>query len=98
MTNNDHVLIQASKVMSYSSAGTTILSGLTLSEWGVIVGIVCWILSTIANQYWAWRKTKREELKDKQLMKYRREAYRSFSKDNVKMSQDMEDMHESKNT
>lgn len=98
MISDEHALIQASKIAAYSSAGTTILSGLTLSEWGVIVGIVCWILSTLANQYWAWRKSKREELKDKQLMKLRRDAYKSLSKDDIKLWQDMEDGYGSKNT
>ena len=98
MISDEHALIQTSKITAYSAAGTTILSGLTLSEWGVVVGIVCWILSTIANQYWAWRKTKREELKDKQLMKLRRDAYKSLSKDDIKLWQDMDDGYESKNT
>ena len=98
MISDEHGLIQISKIVAYSAAGTTILSGLTLSEWGVIVGIVCWILSTIANQYWAWRKSKREELKDKQLMKLRSDAYKSLSKDDIKLWQDMEDGYGSKNT
>lgn len=98
MISDEHALIQASKIVAYSSAGTTILSGLTLSEWGVIVGIVCWVLSTLANQYWAWRKSKREELKDKQLMKLRRDAYKSLYKDDIKLWQDMDDGYESKNT
>ena len=75
MNDNDHVLIQVGKVVSYSAAGTTLISGLSLSEWGVVIGTVFWVLTWVANQYWSRRREKREEEEMRQRMEYRRRLF-----------------------
>ncbi len=52
--------IVAGKVAAYSGAATAITSGLTITEWGVIVGIVVGVLGLVFGQYWSWRKESRE--------------------------------------
>ena len=53
--------IMAGKVAAYSGAVTAFTAGLTVTEWGVIVGTVVGVLGLIFGQYWSWRKTSRED-------------------------------------
>ena len=52
---------QASAIMSkatYASATGTIIAGITLTEWGVIVGILCTLLTFAANLWFKWQHLK----------------------------------------
>lgn len=54
----------ADKVMSgvsYAGGAVSVAAGLTLTEWGVIVGIITALLTFLANQGWQTRKFYREE-------------------------------------
>lgn len=53
----------ADKVMSatsYAGGIFSVAAGLTLTEWGIIVGIVTALLTFLANQLWQVRKDRRE--------------------------------------
>lgn len=53
----------ADKVMSavsYAGGAVSVAAGLTLTEWGVIVGIVTALLTFLANQLWQVRKYRME--------------------------------------
>ena len=50
----------AGKTMAYGGAAGSALSGLTVSEIGVIVGIVIGVLGLVLGQFWQWRKDRRE--------------------------------------
>lgn len=45
---------------SYAGAGASIVAGLTLTEWGVIVGIVTAVVTLAANLVYQVRKDQRE--------------------------------------
>ncbi|EPH0891352.1 HP1 family phage holin [Pseudomonas aeruginosa] len=45
---------------SYTGAGISVLSGLTLTDVGIIVGIATAILTFVANMVWQVRKDRRE--------------------------------------
>ncbi|MBN0126558.1 hypothetical protein JTL62_32530 [Pseudomonas aeruginosa] len=45
---------------SYTGAGISVLSGLTLTDVGIIVGIATAILTFVANMVWQARKDRRE--------------------------------------
>lgn len=45
---------------SYTGAGISVLSGLTLTDVGIIVGIATAILTFVANMAWQARKDRRE--------------------------------------
>lgn len=53
--------IVAGKTAVYGGAATAALSGLTLTEMGVVIGAVVGVLGLIFGQYWSWRRDKREE-------------------------------------
>ncbi|WP_057092906.1 hypothetical protein KV708_19125 [Comamonas thiooxydans] len=53
--------IVAGKTAAYGGAVSAVVSGLTISELGVIVGIAVAVLGMIFGQYWAWRKDRREQ-------------------------------------
>lgn len=55
---------------SYTGAGISVLSGLTLTDVGVIVGIATAILTFVANIVWQVRKDRRE----KELYELERQA------------------------
>ncbi|HFH4360034.1 TPA: HP1 family phage holin, partial [Pseudomonas aeruginosa] len=55
---------------SYTGAGISVLSGLTLTDVGIIVGIATAILTFIANIVWQVRKDRRE----KELYELERQA------------------------
>ena len=47
--------------VSYTGAGVSVVSGLTLTEWGIIVGIVTAVLTFGANLFYQYRKDRRDE-------------------------------------
>ncbi|RRV29659.1 hypothetical protein EGJ23_01605 [Pseudomonas sp. o96-267] len=69
------------KVMSgasYAGAAASVASGLTLTEWGIVVGIVTALLTFGANLFYQYRKDRREQrlhdLEVQYVYKARREA------------------------
>ena len=46
---------------SYVGAGVSVIAGLTLTEWGVIVGIVTALVTLLINAIYQYRKDRREE-------------------------------------
>lgn len=46
---------------SYAGAGFSVFAGLTLTEWGVIVGIVTAVLTLLMNAVYQYRKDRREQ-------------------------------------
>ena len=46
---------------SYAGAGVSVLAGLTLTEWGVIVGIFTALLTLLINAVYQFRKDRREQ-------------------------------------
>lgn len=51
---------KAMNAASYAGAAVSVTSGLTLTEWGVVAGIVTAIVTLLANLFYQWRKDKRE--------------------------------------
>lgn len=51
----------AVQVQSYAGAGVSIIAGLTLTEWGIIVGIVTAVLTLLINWAYQHRKDRREQ-------------------------------------
>lgn len=51
---------KAMQAVSYAGATTSVVAGLTLTEWGIIVGIVTAILTFVANLIYQRRKDKRD--------------------------------------
>ena len=47
--------------MMYSGAGASVASGLTLNQWGVIVGIIVGVVGLIANVWFKWREDQRSD-------------------------------------
>ena len=64
--------IAAGKTATYGGAIGAFVSGWTISEIGVIVGIVVGVLGCIFAQYWAWRRDRREaaEQEIKMVLEY----------------------------
>lgn len=62
MSMSENTAIVASKTAAYAGSGAAVISGLTLNEIGVIVGIFVGVIGLIASQYWSWRKDQREHL------------------------------------
>jgi Tfp pilus assembly protein FimT len=64
--------------VSYAGAGVSVASGLTLTEWGIVVGIVTALLTFAANLFYQYRKDRREQrlhdLEVQYVYKARREA------------------------
>lgn len=52
--------IVAGKTAAYGGAVSAVVSGLSISEFGVIVGIVVGVLGLIFGQYWSWRRDERQ--------------------------------------
>lgn len=57
----ESVGIVAGKTAVYGGGATAFVSGLTLSEVGVIIGIVVAVLGLVLGQFWSWRRDRREE-------------------------------------
>lgn len=55
-TPSDKVMSAA----SYVGATTSVISGLTLTDWGIIVGIFTALITFAANQWWQARKDSRD--------------------------------------
>ena len=64
--------IAAGKTATYGGAIGAFVSGWSISEIGVVVGIVVGVLGLIFGQYWAWRRDRREaaEQEMKMLLEY----------------------------
>ena len=75
MSKFDQTAITVSNGTSYVGIGTTVISGLSLSEWGIIVGMAFWVLGFIGSQFWSWRRDRREQLEQRQRMRYRKRAF-----------------------
>ena len=66
---------KAVSAVSYAGAGFSVVSGLTLTDVGIIVGIVTALLTFAANMIYQRRKDRRErELHEAQLQKLRDNA------------------------
>jgi hypothetical protein len=46
---------------SYAGATVSVVSGLTLTEWGIIVGIATALVTCVANMIYQHKKYKREQ-------------------------------------
>lgn len=51
---------KAMNAASYAGGFFSVAAGLTLTEWGIIVGIVTALLTFLANQWWQVRKYRME--------------------------------------
>lgn len=60
--------IAAGKTATYGGAIGAFVSGWTISEIGVVVGIVVGVLGLIFGQYWAWRRDRREAAEQEMKM------------------------------
>ena len=60
--------IAAGKTATYGGAIGALVSGWTISEIGVVVGIVVGVLGLIFGQYWAWRRERREAAEQEMKM------------------------------
>ena len=69
---SETIPILAGKTATYGGALGAFVSGWTISEIGVVVGIVVGVLGLIFGQYWAWRRDRREaaEQEIKMLLEY----------------------------
>ncbi|GAB2472272.1 hypothetical protein GCM10027082_24740 [Comamonas humi] len=68
----ENVGIVTGKTAAYGGAATAAVSGMTLSEIGVIVGIAVGVLGLLLGQFWSWRRDRREqrEMEARMLHKY----------------------------
>ena len=79
--------IATGKAATYGGALGAFVGGWTISEIGVVVGIVVGVLGLIFGQYWAWRRDRREaaEQEMKMLLEYGPEWRKALkSKQDVK--------------
>lgn len=53
-------VITTGKASAYGGAAVATVSGLTLNELGVIVGIFVGVTGLILGQVWSWRRDRRE--------------------------------------
>ncbi len=53
---------QAVSAASYGGAAFSVFSGLTMTDWGVFVGIVTAIATLAANLIYQWRRDRREKI------------------------------------
>ena len=60
--------IAAGKTATYGGAIGAFVSGWTISEIGVVVGIVVGVLGLIFGQYWAWCRDRREAAEQEMKM------------------------------
>lgn len=54
--------------VTYAGSGGAVLAGLTLTEWGVIVGIITAVVGLALQAYFGWRRNEREEREHKARM------------------------------
>lgn len=76
MTEHEQLLTDAAtakavSTVSYAGAGTSIVSSLTLTDWGIIVGIITALATFALNVWFQWDRRRREvkehELRIKEL-------------------------------
>lgn len=72
---SENASIAASKITMYGGAAGAAVGGLTISEFGIIGGLIVGLLGFIAGQYWSWRKDRREERESQE----RRERLRAIA-------------------
>ena len=89
--STEQTAIHISNGTSYFGIGTTILGGLSLSEWGFIIGVFFWCLGWISTQYWSHRKDVRDKIELRQRMRYRSRAMRAMEAGKWATWQDQED-------
>ena len=53
---------KAADTASYVGGGVSVVAALTLTDIGIIVGIVTALLTFIANMIYQWRRDRREQL------------------------------------
>ncbi|GGY68116.1 hypothetical protein GCM10007387_57880 [Pseudoduganella albidiflava] len=63
------------EVISYAGAGVSIASSLTLTEWGVIIGIATALLTFALNAIYMYRKDRREEVETAARLKHLEEHH-----------------------
>lgn len=61
----------AGKTLMYGGAAGSIVSGWTLSEIGVFIGIVIGIAGLVLGQFWAWRKDRREQRESEARLRHK---------------------------
>lgn len=47
--------------VTYAGSGGAVIAGLTLTEWGVIVGIFTAIIGLVIQFWFGWRREEREQ-------------------------------------
>ena len=57
----ENAAIVGSKTAAYGGASGAVVSGLTMNELGVLVGIFVGLAGLLLGQYWSWRKDRREQ-------------------------------------
>lgn len=60
MSNKEDTLITVANTMTYGGSATTVIMGVSLFEWGVIIGIVTTVIGLVLGQYWQRRRDQRE--------------------------------------
>ena len=63
------------EVMSYAGAVASIGSSITLTEWGVIIGIATALLTFLLNAIYMYRKDRREEAETAAKLKHLEEHH-----------------------
>lgn len=63
------------KTASYAGGGVSVVSALTLTEIGIIVGIVTAILTLIVNAIYTYRKDRREKTESEARLKLLQDEY-----------------------
>lgn len=80
MARSDHLAVvideRAPSIVSYIGAGFSVGSGLTLTEWGVVVGILTALLTFIANMIYQARRERREQQRHELLIQQMKQRVR----------------------
>ncbi len=61
----------AGKTLMYGGAAGSVASGLSLSDIGVIIGVIIGVAGLLLGQYWAWRKDRREQRESEARMRHK---------------------------
>lgn len=69
--------------VSYLGAGFSVGSGLTLTEWGVVVGILTALLTFIANMVYQVRREKREQQQHELLIQQMKRRVRGDAREGI---------------
>ncbi|MFD2756399.1 holin [Comamonas terrae] len=57
----ENIAVVGGKAATYGGAAGAVVSGLSISEWGVVGGLLIAVLGWVCTQYWSWRRDQREE-------------------------------------